>query len=72
MTYLVINKQHAQFVTQGALASVGVYNELDGVVKNSIRLKVHPLIRPATSILSMSIGSMVTVRLVGGPRQSTL
>ena len=39
MTYLVINKQHAQFVTQGALASVGVYNELDGVVKNSIRLK---------------------------------
>ena len=43
MTYLVINKQHAQFVTQGALASVGVYNELDGVVKNSIMAKGAPL-----------------------------
>ena len=45
---------------------------LTGVVKNSIRLKVYPLIRPATSILSLSIGSMVTVRLVGGPQKSTL
>jgi hypothetical protein len=42
-----------------------------GVSKTIIILKVHPLIRPATSILSMSIGSVVTVHLFRGPRKTT-
>jgi hypothetical protein len=34
-----------------------------GVTKNSVSIKVQPLIHPETSILSMSIGSMETVHL---------
>jgi hypothetical protein len=45
---------------------------LPGVAKNIIRLNVHPCIRSGTVILSMSKGTMNSVRFVGGPRKSTL